>query len=110
MFDTGTCRSREPGGLPMLLSSILSILDKHDLQPQSVTAPDVSEPFRIESCQYAEKMQEPRKVQTEIATAAGMLRPLIPSPGVPSTNIGELIRAVAKFEQKENERMIDVFE
>ncbi len=97
----------------MLLSSILRILSQHQAQPKVVNKTPV-EKFEIKPALTAEEPSRPQKTEIEITPVGGLQNPpLSPQPtGALSTgqNLGELIRAVTKFEKSEESRVVDVFE
>jgi hypothetical protein len=97
----------------MLLSSILSILDKNQneqVHPKIADKPETAYgPYKI----YAEAA---RNLEPEIETLqmkqepeAGPLKPILQTHGPPSTSIHDLIKAVAKFEKTAPKRVLDVF-
>jgi len=92
----------------MLLPSILRILDQNDPQ-WNVAEPKPRIPVR-----QPEGSSGLQRIELEIAAAADLVK----APGVttqPATRpngpfMEELLRAITKFEQSEESRVVDVFE
>jgi hypothetical protein len=98
----------------MLLSSILRFLDQYPRQRKVAEKPQV-EPYEREAGIQAEKTSGLKRIEMEIAAAAGLLRPFsgMPYPGMPlasGPSLEDLIRAVSKFEESGQSRVVDVFE
>jgi hypothetical protein len=98
----------------MLLSSILQMLEQYPAQPK-VAEQKKTETAEFKVDQPSENKSGLKKLELEIAAAAGLLSPLsvvpdikMPPPVNPS--LEELIRAVSKFEEAEEIRVVDVFE
>jgi hypothetical protein len=96
----------------MLLSSILQMLNLYAAQPKAGQKKTETIEFKID--QLSEEKSGPKKLELE-AAAAGLLKPLsmmpdikMPPPVRPS--LEELIRAISKFEETEEIRVVDVFE
>jgi hypothetical protein len=99
----------------MLLSSILQILSQY--QPQSKTVEKMSQPstrevFSIPAQDASSGLQQ---LEQEIASAAGLLRPISAEPGqapvsLPGPNIEELKQLISKFKTQNKSRVLDVFE
>jgi hypothetical protein len=92
----------------MLLPSILRILDQND--PQW----NVAEPKPRIHAHQPEGSSGLQKIEVEIAAAADLLKApdATAQPATRSTGpfMEELLRAITKFEQPEEPRVVDVFE
>jgi hypothetical protein len=98
----------------MLLSSILRFLDQDPEQQKGSTNLQI-EALEGEEAAPAGKTSGLKKIEMEIAAAAGLLRPsnLMPDSEMPppaGPSLEELIRAVSKFEESQQSRVVDVFE
>jgi hypothetical protein len=98
----------------MLLSSILQILNQNRPQPAAVgsapKAPPVQKSFSAEL-----ESSGLKELKSEIATAAGLLRPLCSDPKVtpvrlPGPNLEELTQIIAKLKEENQTHIVDVFE
>jgi hypothetical protein len=97
----------------MLLSSILQILNQYQSQPaatEKTLIDPASEAFLAEL-----EVSGLKELQSEIATAAGLLRPLSPDPAVtpvrlPGPNLEELVQIITKLKEKNPTHVVDVFE
>jgi hypothetical protein len=98
----------------MLLSSILQILNQHQLQLSTVekkSKSETKEPFVIPK----ESSSPLDALNNEIAAAAGLLRPISVEPGqspvaLPGPNLDELLHIIEKFKEPIQSRVLDVFE
>ena len=99
----------------MLLSSILSILDKiqnEQVQPKTAENTETKAlygPYKIYADAAMELAPEIKNLLTTQAADAGPPRPMLLTHGPPSTSVHELIQAVAKFQKKEPKHVVDVF-
>jgi hypothetical protein len=99
----------------MLLSSILSILDKYQneqVQPKIAENTEIKAlygPYKIYADAAMASAPDIKNLQAQQAADAGPPKPMLPAHGTPSTSIHELIRAVAKFHKKETKHVVDVF-
>ena len=98
----------------MLLSSILQMLDQY---PAQLKVAEAARPIfpQGEETPNPENVSGLKKIELEIAAAAGLLRPLsvMPDPVMPppaGPSLEELIRAVSKFEKSDETRVVDMFE
>jgi hypothetical protein len=95
----------------MLLPSILQILNENQTQPvhKKTVNPVSPAPFSI-----AQENSALREIRQEIATAAGLLRPLSPEHIEPVTlrgpSLEELMQTIAKLKESKPSRVVDVFE
>jgi hypothetical protein len=97
----------------MLLSSILRSLFKNP-EEQNTQANLHPDKTASEGKTPAEQTSGLKAIEREIAAAAGLLKPsgTIPTSGLqatPGQSLEELIRAVSKFEESEQSRVVDVF-
>ena len=98
----------------MLLPSILQMLDHYPGQ-QRIAQKDGTNSLQRQEFILPENVSGLRKIELEIAAAAGLLRPLsvMPDPIMSppaSPSLEELIRAVSKFERPDEQHVVDVFE
>lgn len=99
----------------MLLSSILSILDKNQneqVHPKTVEKAETKAaygPYKIYADAARKSDPDIANFQMKPESEAGPLRPMLLTHGPPSTSIHELIKAVAKFEKNDPKRVLDVF-
>jgi hypothetical protein len=97
----------------MLLSSILQILNQNQPQPAATEKTLINPaPQSFFADLEASGLKE---LQSEIATAAGLLRPLSPDPNVtpvrlPGPNLEELVQIITKLKEKNQAHVVDVFE
>jgi len=97
----------------MLLSSILRILDQHPNLPRVVEKMELRpSPATSAAAQEASGL---KKIQLEIAAAAGLLRPFNPDPELPAvpkagSSLEELLRTIADLKKSDRSRFVDVFE
>jgi hypothetical protein len=112
----------------MLQASILQILNQYQPQPAAseriskapASEAPANETFSDEQVEQVKQVEQElspslEELQIEIATAAGLLRPISTEPGqtpvsLPGPTIEELMQIVAKFKAPEETRIIDVFE
>ena len=98
----------------MLLSSILQILNQN--QPQSSTFERPAKSSATESFSVPKEASSGLKeLEAEIASAAGLLRPISIEPGqapvsLPGLNLEELMQIIAKIKEPNQSRVLDVFE
>ncbi len=106
----------------MLLSSILQILNQYQ-QPQTAVKLTAAAGKAVEKTSnspspaiFSVEQENPvEKIESEIAAAAGLLRPLSVDPNVtqvalPGLNLEELMQIVAKLKEPYKSHMLDVFE
>ena len=99
----------------MLLSSILSILDKiqnEQVQPKTAQNTETKAlygPYKIYADAAMKLAPDIDILQTKQPVEAGPPRPMLLTHGPPSTSVHELIQAVAKFHKKEPKHVVDVF-
>jgi hypothetical protein len=98
----------------MLLSSILQMLDQYPPQSKAAETARLKTPQKEEALSL-ENTSGLKKIELEIAAAAGLLRPLsvMPDPTMPppaGPSLEELIRAISKFDKSDESRVVDVFE
>jgi hypothetical protein len=97
----------------MLLSSILQILNQYLPQPAATErTPKAPAPKSFSAEMESSGLKE---LKSEIATAAGLLRPLSPDPNVtpvrlPGPNLEELTQIIAKLKEENQPHVVDVFE
>jgi hypothetical protein len=97
----------------MLLSSILRLLEQRLAQPGVVKKPEPQPGYAaIAAAQEASGL---KKIELEIAAAAGLLRPIHPDPQLPGANLAgpaleELLRTIADLKKSDQSRFVDVFE
>lgn len=97
----------------MLLSSILQILNQYRPQPAATeNALKAPAPQSFFAEMEASGLKE---LQSEIAIAAGLLRPLSPDPNLtpvrlPGPNLEELTQIIAKLKETNRSHVVDVFE
>jgi hypothetical protein len=99
----------------MLLSSILSILSKNQSeQIQLKTTHRVRTrahaPFEIYVIPEVKTSPSMKVLQSKQAAEVQLFRPRLPTAGALSASLQEMIRAVAKFENADSKRVVDVFE
>ena len=94
----------------MLLSSILQILDRYQVQPKTAEK-TVPEPFTLDLAPAAEKESSRETVDNDFGVTAGFPNPLTRHPEdlFPAQRMEDWIRTVTKFEKPER-RVVDVFE
>jgi hypothetical protein len=96
----------------MLLSSILRILGQHNAQPKVIEKTNV-EKFEIEAPPVEEKLSRRIKNELEISAAPGLGGSVMPHPARMAPGgqgLEELIRAITKFKESKQSRVVDVFE
>jgi hypothetical protein len=98
--------------LTMLLSSILQILNQYQTQPSSFQ--NTVKPASAATFSIAQDNSGLQQIRNEIASAAGLLRPLSPEHIDPVTLTGpsleELMQTIAKLKEPNKSRVVDVFE
>lgn len=90
--------------------SILRLLGQGQILPKIIR--EAKNPSGADMAQESSGLQ---KIESEIAAAAGLLRPLGPCPqspatGSPGPRLEGLLRTIAKFEKPDRSRFVDVFE
>ncbi len=94
----------------MHISAILRILKQHHPQPKVAGKAPV-EKFVIGTDAKPEETSGLKKIEVEFAADEGLAKPSLPlRTASTGQNVGELIRAVTKFEKSEESRVVDVFE
>jgi hypothetical protein len=97
----------------MLIPAILRFLDQHQTRPRVVEK--VKTPPSSATIAAAQEASGLKKIELEIAAAAGLLRPLNALPQLPVINLAgpsleELLRTIAELEKLDQTRKVDVFE
>jgi hypothetical protein len=94
----------------MLLSSVLQILDRIQVQSPPIGMAEV-EPFEKVLVSAVEEQSSPKKIESEIPEALELLESFVPPPApvVSTQRMEGLIRAFTKFEEPKR-RVVDVFE
>jgi hypothetical protein len=97
----------------MLLPTILRILDQR--QPQPVVVEKIKTPPSSATTAAAEESSGLKKIELQIAAAAGLLRPLNPVPHTAAVNLTrpsleELLRTIADLKKPDQAPKVDVFE
>lgn len=100
----------------MLLSSILRILEGDQLQPETVAKiknPSVAA-FK-ETLDSADAALGLKKIEQQMAEAAGLLRPMTEGVNPVSAKLSgpspeELLRAITEYQKQSRSRIVDVFE
>jgi hypothetical protein len=106
----------------MLLASILQILNEYKSQPAVKPAAAVAKTVLKSSAssdfeKFAKELENPglEQIESEIAAAAGLLRPLSVDPNVtpvnlPGPNLEELMQMVKKLKEPYKKSVVDMFE
>jgi len=97
----------------MLIPSILRILDLPQLQTKTVERAESG--FQAELIAAQQQVSGLEKIESEIAAAAELLKPLNSDPPHPvkspkRSGLAELLRTITKFEKSSESRVVDFFE
>jgi hypothetical protein len=97
----------------MLLPSILRILDQSQIQSKVVKS--VESGFKGEMTAAAEGISGLEKIESAIANAAELVKPLNLEPARPEKppagqGLEELLRIITKFQKSNQKRVVDFFE